>query len=465
MTTDRPNRRDYNLRDWLSRLDATDRLAVIKPGAALKFELAAIANQLDGCQASYFPSPGGHDVAVVSGLISDRAWMAEALGLEEAELVPAFQDAVANPIPWVQVDQAPCQDVVHDDPDLTTLLPVPTHNEFDSGPYIAAGLAITKSTKTGAQNVSIHRLQVSGPKELGALLLPRHTLAFFEEVEKDGEDLDIAIVIGTSPATLLASQAVVPLGFDELEIAGALGGMALEVVKCVGSTICVPAAAEIVIEGRIAANARAMEGPFGEFPQYYGERAERHVIQVDRVTHRQNPIFHTIVGGGLEHLLLGAIPRESTILSTLQRNFNCVTNAVLTLGGIHRYHLVIQVEDPKPGEAKNILLAAFGAHYDIKQAIVVDNDVDIHDSDKVEWAVATRFQGDTDLVAVHKAQGSKLDPSTRDGVGSKLGYDATVPHDAPEFKYTTIRVPGKDDIDLDAKVASDTSLKDIREDF
>ena len=98
------------------------------------------------------------------------------------------------------------------------------------------------------------------------------------------------------------------------------------------------------------------------------------------------------------------------------------------------------------------------------QAIVVDNDVDIHDSDKVEWAVATRFQGDTDLVAVHKAQGSKLDPSTCDGVGSKLGYDATVPHDAPEFKYTTIRVPGKDDIDLDAKVASDTSLKDI-EDF
>ena len=163
--------------------------------------------------------------------------------------------------------------------------------------------------------------------------------------------------------------------------------------------------------------------------------------------------------------MLGAIPRESTILSTLQRNFNCVTNAVLTMGGIHRYHLVIQVEDPKPGEAKNILLAAFGAHYDIKQAIVVDSDVNINDSDKVEWAVATRFQGDTDLVAVHNAQGSKLDPSTRDGVGSKLGYDATVPSDAPEFKYTTIRVPGKDDIDLDAKIASDTSLKDIREDF
>ena len=465
MTTSRQNRRDYDLRDWLYQLDSTDRLAVIKPGALLKFELAGIANRLDGRQASYFPEPSGHNIPVVSGLISDRAWMAEALGLEEAELVPAFQNAVANPLSVTRVKTAPCQEVVHEDPDLEALLPVPTHNEFDSGPYIAAGLAITKSRKTGAQNVSIHRLQVSGPKELGALFLPRHTLALFEEVEKDGQDLDIAIVIGTSPATLLASQAVVPLGFDELQIAGALGGASLEVVKCIGSYIQIPAAAEIVIEGRIVANTKALEGPFGEFPQYYGERAERHVIKVERVTHRNNPIFHTIVGGGLEHLLLGAIPRESTILSTLQRNFSCVKNAVLTMGGIHRYHLVIQVEDPKPGEAKNILLAAFGSHYDIKQAIIVDSDVDIFDSNKVEWAVATRFQGDNDLVTIHNAQGSKLDPSTRDGIGSKLGYDATVPCDAPEFKYTTIRVPGEEDIDLEEKVDAGARLKNLRDEL
>ena len=75
--------------------------------------------------------------------------------------------------------------------------------------------------------MAIHRLQVSGPKELGALLLPRHTLAFFESVEKDGGDLDIAIVVGARPAALLASQAVMPIDFDELEIAGALGGAAV----------------------------------------------------------------------------------------------------------------------------------------------------------------------------------------------------------------------------------------------
>ena len=127
MTTSRQNRRDYDLRDWLYQLDSTDRLAVIKPGALLKFELAGIANRLDGRQASYFPEPSGHNIPVVSGLISDRAWMAEALGLEEAELVPAFQNAVANPLSVTRVKTAPCQEVVHEDPDLEALLPVPTH--------------------------------------------------------------------------------------------------------------------------------------------------------------------------------------------------------------------------------------------------------------------------------------------------------------------------------------------------
>ena len=133
------------------------------------------------------------------------------------------------------------------------------------------------------------------------------------------------------------------------------------------------------------------------------------------------------------------------------------------MGGVCRYHLVIQVEHPKPGEAKNVLMAAFGAHYDIKQAIVVDTDVDIHDPHKIEWAVATRFQADLDLVAIHNAQGSKLDPSSQNGISSKLGYDATVPTNAPESKFTTIRVPGEEKINLEAKVDKEASYANARE--
>ena len=176
-------------------------------------------------------------------------------------------------------------------------------------------------------------------------------------------------------------------------------------------------------------------------------------MQVDAVTHREKPIFHMIVGGGLEHLLLGAIPREATILATLKRSFPGVEDVHLALGGVGRYHLYIKLHKTQDGESKNVLLGAFAAHYDIKHAIVVDRDVDIHDPQEVEWAVATRFQADRDLVVVAHAQGSKLDPSAEDGVGAKMGLDATIPIGAPPMKYKRIRVPGQAEVDLDAVIA------------
>ena len=309
-----------------------------------------------------------------------------------------------------------------------------------------------RDPETGAQNVAILRCQISGPDRIGLLVLPRHTDNFFRKAEGAGRGLEVALVVGVDPACLLASQAIVPLGRDELEIAGALTGAPLDVVKCLTNDVRVPAEAEIVIEGRILPEIREPEGPFGEFPQYYGERANRHVMQVDAVTHRENPIFHMIVGGGLEHLLLGAIPREATILNTLQRSFPGVQDVHLALGGVGRYHLYIKLRSTQEGEAKNVLLGAFAAHYDIKHAVVVDADVDIHDPREVEWAVATRFQADRDLVVISHSQGSKLDPSARNGVGAKMGLDATIPIDAPEMKFKRIRVPGEAEVDLAAAI-------------
>ncbi len=456
-------RRDMELRDWLRRLEQTERLAVARTGAKLRFEIAGIANRYDGTRALICPAPEDHpDGAVVSGLLSRRDWMAEALGIRPAELLPVFQDAAQNPLAPVEVTRAPCQEIVHDAPDLTALLPIPTHNEHDSGAYVTAGLVICRNPRTGVQNVAIHRLQVSGPQELGALLLPRHTLSFFAEAEARGEDLDVAVVIGVSPACLLASQAIVPIDLDEMGVAGALGNSPVEVVKCKGSDLRVPAGAEIVIEGRFVANRRAPEGPFGEFPQYYGERADRHVIAVDRVTTRRKPLFHTIVGGGLEHLILGGIPREATILNALQRLFPCVQDVHLAPGGTCRYHLYVQIKGAHPGEARNVILGALAAHYDVKHVVVVDTDVNIHNPEEVEWAVATRFQADRDLIVIAAGQGSKLDPSTDDnGVGAKMGLDATVPHDAPAFRYTRIRVPGEAEIDLDAVTNPQAALADV----
>ncbi|WP_454871950.1 UbiD family decarboxylase [Paraburkholderia xenovorans] len=462
------------LRDWLAHLARTGRVATIDRPVALEHELAAIARRLDGTQAAFFTQPGGHDVPVVSGFMSRRAWIAEAMGVAEADLLARFRDAAGQPLAAQEVPRAaaPCQQVVHTGGiDLHALLPIPTHSEHDNGPYLTAGLVIARNPRTGVQNVSINRIQVHGPDRMAILLLPRHLHAFQKAAEAAGEALDVAIAIGVDPLTMLASQAISPIDSDELEIAGALHGAPLPVVRCVSHGVNVPAFAEIVIEGRILPNVREPEGPFGEFPKYYSAREAREVIEVTAVTHREKPIFHTIVPAEMEHLLLGAIPREASLLAHLQRSHPGVKDVHLSVGGVCRYHLWVQFDKKREGEAKNVILCAFGAHYDIKQVVVVDTDVDVHDPAEIEWAVATRFQADRDLVVIEGAQGSPLDPSTTvgqpedapphlQGVSAKMGLDATRPVVYASHVFTRVRIPGQDTVDLDALVAADNTAFD-----
>lgn len=450
-----------SLRDWLAHLADTGRLALAREGVALEYELAAIAKRLDGERAILFPRPGGRDaMPVVSGLMSARAWVAEAMAVPESGLLAHYRAAAEQPMPWREVTRelAPVQAVEHQDVDVRALLPIPTHSEHDSGPYITAGLVIARNPETGAQNVSINRIQVNSPDRLAALILPRHLHAFHQAAEARGQALDIAVVIGVDPLTLLASQAIVPIDHDELEIAGALHGEPLAVVKCMSSEVRVPADAEIVLEGRILPRVREPEGPFGEFPKYYSARAEREVIQVECVTHREKPLYHTIVPAEMEHLLLGGIAREATLLGHLQRSFPGVLDVHLAVGGVCRYHLYVKLRKTREGEPKNVIMAALGAHYDIKQVIVVDEDVNVHDPRDVEWAVATRFQADRDLVVVSGALGSQLDPSTTvnerqgeecQGISAKMGLDATGPLRYEGFVFTRVRIPGEDGVNLD----------------
>lgn len=453
------------LRSWLRRLAETDRLAVAEPGVDLDFELSAIAKRQDGEKAVLFPAPkrgqaNAPNVPIVSGLVSDRDWIAESLGIEPSEVLGKFRDAVENPLPWREVEDAPVHQNVIREPDLLRDLPIPLHNEHDNGPYISAGLIIARNPRTGVQNVSINRLQISGPDRMGILMLPRHLHNFYAAAEAEGDALEVAIAIGVDPATLLSSQAIVPIDFDELEVAGALHGEPLRVTKCVTNNVRVPADAEIVIEGRLLPNVREMEGPFAEFPQYYGPAGRREVIQVDAITTRKNPIFHTIVSAAMEHLLLGAIPREATIVALLQRSFPGVLDVHLSRGGICRYHLAVKIKKTNEGEPKNIIAGAFSTHADIKQVIVVDEDVDVHDTVSVEWAVATRFQAGKDLVIIQGALGSRLDPSTDDGISDKMGMDATMPVKREGLDYVVVHVPGEDDPKMDSRIAGAATAND-----
>jgi 2,5-furandicarboxylate decarboxylase 1 len=158
----------------------------------------------------------------------------------------------------------------------------------------------------------------------------------------------------------------------------------------------------------------------------------------------------------MEHLLLGAIGREATLLAHLQRSFPGVTDVHLSRGGVCRYHLYVKFRKKREGEPKNLIMAAFGAHYDLKQVIVVDDDVDVHSPTEVEWAVATRFQADRDLVVVAGAQGSILDPSTSlnpgEGISAKMGLDATRPLTYEGHVFTRLRIPGEESIRLEEEI-------------
>jgi len=466
-----------SLRDWLEYIKGKNYVTTVKKKVDPKYELAAVIKRLEKeNKTAYFKAVGDYDIPVVSGICSNRNLFAEALDTNLDEMIPKFIQALANPIRCKIIDRkfaAVKQNVIKENIDILKILPIPIHHEKDAGPYITAGLLIAKDPETGIRNVSIHRLQVTGKNRLGILILPRHLSCMFQKAEESKKTLDIAIAIGCDPFTLLASQAITPYGIDELEIAGALKGKPLELVK--GETVDVeyPASAEIVLEGRILPGVRAFEGPFGEFPKYYGPKskkpvieiscifhrnnpiyhtilpAKKPVIEISCIFHRNNPIYHTILPASKEHLLLGAIPREANLYQLVKHAVSSVKNVHITLGGTCRYHAVISIKKRNEGEAKNAIFAAFTSTADIKHVVVVDDDVDIFNMEDVEWAIATRFQADRDMVIISNALGSKLDPSTDEGLGAKMGLDATVPLNAPVVKFEKISIPGVDDIKIE----------------
>jgi 2,5-furandicarboxylate decarboxylase 1 len=453
--------RAKSFRTWLEYLQATERLAVIDREVSLDYEVAGVAKKLDGSKAAYFTKAGDYDIPVVSGICSTREQFAEALETDQYSVILRFTEAAADPkeCRFIKNREAPVKEnIILQNIDLSAF-PIPVHHELDSGNYITAGLFIVRDPITRKQNVSIHRLQISGKDRLGVLLLPRHTHHLYKQAEEAGRPLECAIAIGVDPITLLASQASTPFGVDELEIASSLRGEPLEVVRCETVDIDVPAFAEIVLEGTILPHVREPEGPFGEFPKYYGPRDDKEVVQISAITHRNDPIFYTIVPAGYEHLLLGGIPREASLFQSVRQTVPSVTAVHMSPGGTCRYHAIISIKKRNEGEAKNAIIAAFANSFDIKHAVVVDEEVDIFNMEEVEWAIATRFQADKDLVVVHGSQGSKLDPSTDHGYGSKMGFDCTVPLKSEPMRYKRITIPGYEEINIQEYTSQGSGLK------
>lgn len=442
--------RARSLRQWLQVLNTDGMLKHVDKKVNLSYELAAVGKKADGRFAVQFDKPGDSQVPVVTGIGGSRELLARAMGVSVDRVAEHFAWAQANPMECtiVEAGAAPVKERVTHDVDLGTL-PIPVHHEKDGGPYITAGVLIAKDPKTGVRNLSIHRLHVLGPNRLGILILPRHLSHFHRMAEAEGKPLEVAIAIGLDPILLLASQALTPLGYDEYTIASALYGQPLELVKGETVDLEVPAQAEIVLEGHLLPAVREIEGPFGEYPKYYGPASPKPVIELTAMTSRKDPIFQTIVPATKEHLLLGSVPREGGLIQIIRNAVPNTSSVHLTPGGTCRYHLAISIDKQNEGEAKNAMFAAFSSSQEIKHVVVVDKDVDIFNPEDVEWAVATRCQAGRDVFIVERALGNKLDPSSDDGISDKMGIDATAPLDAPVGRFERIRIPGEDKIKLE----------------
>lgn len=412
--------------------------------------------------AMIFNNVKGHPGARVAiGLLASRKRVSYLLDCPPEKLGFLLKDSVANPIPPVVIpnEQAKCQEIVHlatePDFDIRKLVPAPTNTLEDAGPYITLGMCYASNPETGESDVTIHRMCLQSKDEISIFLQPgaRHIGYFRELAEKAGKPLPISVSIGVDPAIEIAScfePPTTPLGYDELQAAGAIRGEAVELVQCLTIQERAIANAEYVIEGEILPNVRVREDQnsntgkaMPEFPGYCGPaNPELPVIKVKAVTTRKNPIMQTCIGPSEEHVSMAGIPTEASILAMVEKAMpgKCLNVYNAPFGG-GKYVTIMQFKKSIPsdeGRQRQAALLAFSAFAELKHVILVDEDVDIFDINDVMWAMTTRFQADVDLVTIPGVQCHPLDPSNEPeyhpnirarGVACKAIFDCTVPFD------------------------------------
>ena len=363
---------------------------------------------------------------VAGNIWSTRGRIAGYLGVKREDLLHVMADAMENPAPYSPTKKAP---FLHNSTGDFSLpeLPIPKYYPKDGGQYFTSAMVIAKDEK-GFVNMSFHRMMVNGEKTAAIRLVPRHLYSMWKEKAEHGEDLEVRIVVGNPIHLLLAGATSTAYGISELEIASKLSLRAfnrpLEVIELGG--IPVPVESEFVFEAKITQEL-VDEGPFVDITGTYDYVRKQPLVVFEKMYHVDEPIFHALLPGGYEHFMLMGLPKEPQIYASVKRVVPKVHGVRLTEGGAMWLHAVVSITKQHDGDGKNAILAAFAGHPSLKHVVVVDGDIDIYDDRDVEWAIATRFQADRDLVVIPNARGSSLDPSSEGSITAKWGIDATKP--------------------------------------
>jgi 2,5-furandicarboxylate decarboxylase 1 len=410
-------------RSFLKTLEESGELTRIRKAVSTEYDMAGVIEAL-GEKPVFFENVKESGIPVVGGLLSSKELIGRALNLKKENLLPNLSRAIDNPLPPEVVEKGECQEIVEPAVDLTTL-PIMRYTEKDGGKYIASAVSIVRDPELG-RNMCFHRLMLIGKNRFVARIVEERGTD--TALKKSGGELDIAICIGNSTPVLLAAATSLPKGVDELGMANALERT--ELVKCKTIDLEVPRNCEIVLEGRITKE-KAAEGPFLDTTGTIDKVRQQPVVEIKCITHREKPIYQTLLPGRHEHQFLMGMPKEPTIFNEVNKVCEC-RDVYVTPGGCSWLHAVVQIKKQNPDDGNKAITAAFEGHKSLKHCVIVDDDINIYDPNNVEWAVATRFQADKNSVILPNQRGSSLDPSGdltegRKARTCKMGLDATVP--------------------------------------
>src|SRR5258706_6874365 len=429
-----------NFRQFLDRLREANELTDLKQAVDIR-HIATLMDQSD--KALLFHNVIGYDIPVVSGIIRSQKRAIISMGVKTyGEIEVKLKKAIDNPIAPIMVNSRRPREVTHlgDDVDLYKV-PIPMSSIYDGGPMITAGVVIAKDPELG-WNSGIYRFIVKEKSLTGIdIVTPNNMRLFAQRALAAKRPLPISISIGTHPLEIMAWGYRAPLGVDEMAIAGGLRGSPVELAPC--ETIDIPyiADAEIVLEAEILPTGWTWpEGRFGEFTRLMGGLHWNPLVRIKAISMRKDAISYAL-HMPWENTWLAAPTRYTAIRQALKTAGVQVKDINVTLGGCAFWHAVISIKK-QPGEGKNALLAALSV-MDLNHVVVVDAAIEIFDPTEVEWAIATRVQGDKDVMIVSNARAKPLDPSLPQGfgvvpTGAKVGIDATIPEGIPREHYERI---------------------------
>ncbi len=422
------------LRDFLNELDSDGLLVKIQKPVSVKYEAAGLLKALDG-RPVLLESIKESEMRVIGNIFATRELVAKYLKTESSNLLFRMADAIDKPKKPKEAKEpgkAPFNE--KHSPDLSPL-PILTHCEGDGGPYLSSSVVAARDKEYGG-NLSFHRMMVVDKKHLVLRILPRHLNEF---IKRNGGELDVAICVGGSVPFLLGGATSVDIGFDEMTIANSLEPLTVSPSPLY--KIPVPTETEIVIEGRITKKL-APEGKFVDLTETHDIIREQPLMEIKRVSYRNDAYYQALLPGGLEHKTLMGMPREPTIYREVSKVCKC-TNVYLTTGGCSWLHGVVQIDKLAEDDGKKAIEAAFKGHSSMKFVAVVDKDINMLDPNDIEWAIATRVQAGKALVVKPHEKGSSLDPSadpnTRET--AKWGLDATKPLETKGKDFNRVPFP------------------------